>query len=144
MRVVFDTSVWLNAFLNSRCAAARILAATAEGTVVAVSTMLLWSELLRVLDREEVRQPLERTRRRPIALVALSIAQRVLVFAPAVPPPETRDAVDPGDAWLIQCALTGNAEYIVTNDWRLLFLTRVGRIRILSPAEFVAEVLDHQ
>jgi len=144
LRVVLDTSVWLNAFLNSKCPAARIVAATAEGTVIAISTMLLWSELLGLLDREEVRRPLERTRRRAITLVAVSIAERVLVFTPAVSPPETRGAVDPGDAWLIQCALAGNADYIVTNDWRLLFLARVGRIRILSPAEFVAEVLDHQ
>jgi putative PIN family toxin of toxin-antitoxin system len=144
LRVVLDTSVWLNALLNSKCPAARIVAATAEGTIVAVSTILLWSELLRVLEQEEVRQPLERTHRRAIALAAVSIAQQILVFAPTAPTTEPQDAVDPGDAWLIQSALTGNAEYIVTNDWRLLFLGRVGRIRIRSPAEFVAEVLDHQ
>jgi predicted nucleic acid-binding protein len=57
--------------------------------------------------------------------------------------PNDTQADDPFDAFLLEMALAGEADYLVTDDYRagLLQRSQVGRTRILTPAAFCLEVL---
>lgn len=57
-------------------------------------------------------------------------------------PHENSLADDSDDDWVIQCALSGNADYIVTGDKALLALSRIGNVLIVSPGDFVTKVLE--
>lgn len=53
------------------------------------------------------------------------------------------EADDPDDAFLLAMAVEGEADYLVTGDRRAGLLQRghIGRTRIVTPAQFCAEVL---
>lgn len=53
------------------------------------------------------------------------------------------DTEDPDDSFLLAMALAGDVDYLVTGDRRAGLLQRghIGRARILTPAQFCAEVL---
>jgi putative PIN family toxin of toxin-antitoxin system len=144
MTVVLDANVWISAFLSSTGPPARIVAAVGNGTLVAVSSTHLWSELLGALTQPKLRRILQRKGAWETTQAALVVAQRLVLLVPAVSPQETWLAADPDDDWVIQCALTANADYIISGDRHLLSLGQVGRVRIISPAEFAAEVLDQR
>jgi len=44
---------------------------------------------------------------------------------------------DPTDNKIVECAVAGNADYIVSGDKHLLDLKRYGGIDIISPARFL-------
>lgn len=51
------------------------------------------------------------------------------------------DVRDPNDAHILAAAITGEADYLVTGDRDLLVLAgtpELGRLRIVTPAEFLA------
>lgn len=45
---------------------------------------------------------------------------------------------DPDDDRVLECALEGGADYLVSGDRRLLGIERYGGIRIVTPREFMA------
>ncbi|WP_421705691.1 putative toxin-antitoxin system toxin component, PIN family [Alloalcanivorax xenomutans] len=53
------------------------------------------------------------------------------------------EAKDPDDAFLLAMAVEGEADYLVTGDRRAGLLQRghIGRTRIVTPAQFCAEML---
>lgn len=48
--------------------------------------------------------------------------------------------VDPKDNRVLECALAGKADYIISGDKHLLDLKTLGRIKIVSPTEFLASL----
>jgi predicted nucleic acid-binding protein len=119
-----------------------VVAAVGQGEIIAISTPLLWAELSAVLGQEKIRRRLDRSGRREITLLAASFVRRMLVFFPANPSPEGTATTDPREDAVVECAINGKADGIVTDCYRLLFRRRVGDAPIVSPTEFVAEVID--
>jgi uncharacterized protein len=73
---------------------------------------------------------------------ALTIAkERIADFAELVTPARNIDAVkeDPTDNRILECAITGNSDAIVTGDQHLLGLGQFAGIKILKAAEFLAQ-----
>ncbi len=66
--------------------------------------------------------------------------QTLSTLALVVQPTETIMAIahDPSDNKFIECAVTGEAEYIISGDDHLLTLKQYRGIQILSPVDFVA------
>lgn len=59
-----------------------------------------------------------------------------------VEPTETVDVVrDPDDNRLIEAALAGDADVVVTGDQDLLILQAVGKVRIMTPRDFLEDEL---
>ncbi len=50
---------------------------------------------------------------------------------------------DPDDDKFIECAVELGADYIVSGDKELLTVKKFGNIRILSPRQFLNEVIDN-
>jgi putative PIN family toxin of toxin-antitoxin system len=143
MKAVLDTNVWVSGFLNPDGIPGQILDAVRDRRVSVVSSPRLWSELQRTLSYRRVRTPLEQDGLWDDVLSFL-VAQPDVIFVHEVEPTSSWVPNDRDDDWVIQCALTANAEYIISGDRHLLSLGEVGPVRILSPADFVAEVLDQE
>lgn len=139
MKVVLDTNVWVSALLAPRSNPGRLLMMTRLGLLHVVSSRVLWEELYRAVGYTRVRTPLERdglweTTRRFLH------GHPMVAFVPAVDPEEPWMPRDEADNWVIQCALTANADLVITGDKELLRLGRIRDVRLLSPREALAEL----
>ncbi len=141
MKVVLDTNVWVSAYISPKATPGRIVRAVPNGQVEAISTEHLWTELRRVLYEPKVRQALEARGQWDEARLLVAL-QLLVEFIENESPHENWLVEDPDDDWVIQCALSGNADYIVTGDKALLGLARIGNVLIVSPGDFVSNVLE--
>ena len=100
-----------------------------------VTGTVLLEELDRVLRYPELQRYYSaEVRKRYVALVA---ALSEVVELPESVPPISRD---PDDDWVIACAVVGRADVIVSGDRDLLVLEQVGKIPILTAAQFLTRL----
>ena len=131
MRVTADSNVYVSAF-NFGGAPQRLLDLAESGAIQLVIAEPLIEEILDVLGRKlgwsagELRMARERLRH----------------YAELVIPSERVDAVkdDPDDNRVLECALGGRSEVIVTGDKDLLRLGEFRGIRIVRVAELLEEL----
>ena len=135
MIVVLDKNVLVSSLLNSSGKPAEIIKHwEAERFDVAVSPRLL-EELRRALQYPQVAKYLK------IGEDTLNtFLRRYAMFAILVEPQIELEVVseDPADNRVLECAVTGNAAYIVTGDRHLLDLQEYQEIIILPPSSFLA------
>ena len=137
MRAVVDTNVVVSRFINPAGTPARVLT-LARGNAF----QLLASDHI----LEEYREALLSARlmsrhRRSVEEIVLDI-HRLRRLALMIEP-KTRLYVitdDPDDNKFLECAVEGEADYIVSGDRHLLSLGRYQQVRILTPAAFVMVV----
>jgi putative PIN family toxin of toxin-antitoxin system len=69
------------------------------------------------------------------------IQEEILPFAEVIKPKRRLRVVrrDPSDTQFLECAVAGKASVIISDDKDLLSLGRFRRIRIQSPAQFLAD-----
>jgi putative PIN family toxin of toxin-antitoxin system len=72
-------------------------------------------------------------------------ATRIMIALQALPgdtvdtgPPYLHVVADEADNRILECALAAKADYLITGDRHLLALRRYQRIRVVTPAEFLA------
>jgi putative PIN family toxin of toxin-antitoxin system len=134
--VVLDTNVLVSAVINPRGTPAQVLGAWRAGRFVLAISVAILEEVDRVLHYPKVTRfhqwPEERLRTLLEDLAHLAqLAHRT---------PGTREvrAVerDPTDNRFLECALEGQAEFLVTGDQHLLGLGRYEGAQIATPAAF--------
>jgi uncharacterized protein len=132
VRVVLDTNVLVSGIGWSGPPAAIVDAALA-GRVTPLTTSALLSELTRALGYPKLKS---------IAPAAETLVQ-LLRAAFIVVDVERRIAVcaDETDNRVLEAAVNGGADYIVTGDKHLLELDPFEGIRIVRPAEFLSTAL---
>jgi putative PIN family toxin of toxin-antitoxin system len=130
MRVVFDTNVYVSAlvFPGGRADAALRRAIEREHLVLISKPMV--GELLGVLARKFARDGEE------LARVALFVDDLCETVAPHVAVADLRDEADNR---ILECALAGSADRIVTGDRATLDLGAWRGIRIMTVAAFLDE-----
>ena len=130
MRVVVDTNVFAAALLSD-ATPRRVYQAFLSGTITLLFSRQTLFELATVLRRPVIQLVTSRAE----ADRLLSAIQRDGVIV------ETREPVlacrDPKDNRFLECALAGQASYLVTGDKDLLVLDPFHGIRILRPADFL-------
>lgn len=130
MRVVFDTNVLVSALVfpggQGEAALLRVLE---EKDVLFVSRPIL-DELLRVLARKFSRDPEE------LARVAVFLSDLAVVVRRRR---RLRVLKDEPDNRILECAIAGNAEAIVTGDRALLALREYRGVRMLALREYLSE-----
>jgi putative PIN family toxin of toxin-antitoxin system len=137
MRVVIDPNLLVSYLLTHRGSIAQILDVhlAREDFIPLVCPQLL-EELNRVLQYSKFQRYFNgETRLRFVAVIA---ALGELVDVPDELPRVVRD---PKDDYLIACALTGEADFIISGDKDVLDLNRIGRIQIVSARYFVDEIV---
>lgn len=134
MRVVFDTNIFVSAFvIPGRQAEAALLKAV-EGEAQLVVSRAIIHELLDVLARKFGRDPEE------LAHIAVFVAELADVVQPRRKLGVLRDDADNR---ILECALAGRADVIVTGDRAMLKLGEYQGVRIVTLREFL-QILEHE
>ena len=128
-RVVFDTNVLVSATL-SKGKPYTVLELAERGEVTSVTSPDIINELEDVLSRE--RLPFEREQ-------VDEFVGKVLSASELVTPEMDLEAVedDPDDNKILKCAVTGDADYIISGDSHLLDIEEYRGVEILNPDEFL-------
>jgi putative PIN family toxin of toxin-antitoxin system len=128
VRVVFDTNILVAALVfpggQGEAALRRIIE---ESDQLVLSRPIL-DELLDVLGRKFARDAEE------LAHVAVFLSELAVVVAPKR---RLQVVKDEPDNRILECAVAGRADAIVTGDKALLALKRYGKIRVLPLREYL-------
>lgn len=135
MRAVIDTNVAVSAALRGGTPPRAIVDAWLEGSFEAVTSVHLMAELERVFQRPHIVKQLEWSAVE-IADFLGSLAENARVVHPTQP--IHMIAADPPDNRVLEAAIEGQADYIVSGDQHLLALGSFEGIEIVSPARFAA------
>jgi putative PIN family toxin of toxin-antitoxin system len=123
MRVVFDTNILVSALVFPGGQGEAALRRIVDQTDRLVLSRAILDELLEVLGRKFARDAEE------LAHVAVFISELATVVAPRR---RLRIVKDDPDNRILECAVAGHADAIVTGDKALLALKRYEGIRVLG------------
>ena len=128
MKVVFDTNVYVSALTLPEGSAARAFDRIVTGEHELFLSKPILDELLGVLARKFARD------REELARVALFLSELATIAHP-----KRRLSVldDDADNRVLECALAGRIDVIVTGDKRMLKLGSYGDFRIITIREFL-------
>ena len=129
MRVVFDTNVLVSAMVMPGARGDEALLRIVDGRDELLVSRAIIDELLDVLARKFARDAEELAR---IALFLDSIAETI------EPSERLTVLADDPDNRILECALAGKADVVVTGDKRVLALGNWREVRVLSLAEYLA------
>jgi putative PIN family toxin of toxin-antitoxin system len=132
-RAVLDTQVLLRGGAGKTASlTGRIYDAWRAGRFVLLLSEPILEEIASVLRRPEVLQKLRLSPLEARALLAL-LRRRSVIVSPAIRITESRD---PADDKFLECAVTGDAHYLVSADTDLLSLGQIQGIPIIPPLSF--------
>jgi putative PIN family toxin of toxin-antitoxin system len=128
VRVVLDTNIFISALVFPRGRAEKVLHAAVDGQFDLLISKPIILEVLDVLATKFERNPEELSR---VALLLSDLGEVVR------PRKKVRILRDDPDNRIIECALAGGADAIVTGDRAMLDLTPIEKIQVLSLREFL-------
>ena len=131
MRVVFDTNVWISG-LVFKGEVRKVLQRALDEEFQAVISIPLLRELEKVLSSPKIGYS---------PSVVAATLQQVQSLCLLVHPTQKIQAIhrDPEDNRVLECALEGGADLIVSGDKHLLSLKTFQDIPILTPTQFLKE-----
>ena len=130
-RCVFDTNTVVSALLFSRSVPRRALARALQVGALLMSQALS-EELDDVLSRHRFDRYVTRQERTAFLRYLLRMAMSVEITE------RIQACRDPNDDKILELAVNGDADYIVTGDDDLLAMNPFRGIEIIRPAEFLA------
>jgi putative PIN family toxin of toxin-antitoxin system len=135
VRVVLDTNAVISALLFSGVSS-KLVSLWQNGLITPLLSREILDEYLRVLSYPKFQLSDEEIKE--------LIQQEILPFAEVVKPKRRWRVVrrDPSDNKFLECAVAGRASVIISGDKDLLSLGSFRRIRIQSPAQFLADHPD--
>ena len=134
IRVVFDTNIIISGLIANAGAPYQALEAWRRRDVVLLVSDAIIEEVVDVLARPFFRD------KRQISRSDIARVKHALKMDATVVSPNTRLEVvgdDPDDNRIVECALDGGADYIVSGDHHLLELKRFRDIQIVTAREFL-------
>lgn len=133
MRIVVDTNILVSATFWTGIPF-RIIECAEENLFELLLSKAIIDEFIEVLNYKEIQ---EKVRGRHLEMT--HTIEKLISIASIVEPREKIKAVkdDPDDDKVIECAVEGKADYIVSRDKHLLRLKEFRGIKIASPEEFV-------
>ena len=130
MRAVFDTNVLVSALMFEQSTPARAFFAALQGGEVLLSTPLA-NEISTILHRRRFNRYFSEEQRETFLIVLVQSSKLVEVI-------ETIQACrDPKDNMLLELAVSGKADALITGDTDLLVLNPFKKIAILQPEAFL-------
>jgi putative PIN family toxin of toxin-antitoxin system len=137
MRAVVDTNILIRALIKPSGTVGPVLARLAAGDYVQVYSDPVLSELVAKLALPRIRKK--------YAIDGSVIEGTLSVIALrgelVAPTRKLKVCRDPKDDLLIEAAVAGNAEYVVSDDQDLLVLKKIAQARFVTPRAFL-EALD--
>jgi putative PIN family toxin of toxin-antitoxin system len=134
--IVLDVNLLVRAILVPGCNSAKILDLARSGRVTLLISEEIIEEARRVLTYPRVAEGLSLSRAE-----LEDFLTQLRDFARYVRPSGPLEAVsgDPSGDKYLECAASGQADFIVTRDRMLLAMGRYQAIPIVSPADFLAD-----
>jgi len=133
IRAVIDTSILIRAIIKPQGSVGPVITHLRDGDYQAVCSFPLLEELVATLSLPRIRRKYHFTDGDVAAIVALLLVRGLLV----VPQRRIEVCRDRSDNMVLEAAVAGQADYIVTGDEDLLVLRLFEGIRIVEPAEFL-------
>ena len=135
-RSVLDTNVLIRAAITPLGAVAPIILRLREGKFTLIYSQAIFDELVEKLELPRIRNKYNLSKASIENFLAVLIAYGERVE------PDRKVTVcrDPDDNHIIEVALTGKAEFVVTGDEDLLVLHHYETIRFVTPREFLLEL----
>jgi len=130
MKVVFDTNIFISAFVIPGSQAEKAVLRIVEGRDVLLLSKGILDELLTVLSTKFSRDKEEISR---VAVILSEIGEWV------VSSEKIKVLNDDPDNRILGCAVSGNADVIVTGDKKLLRLRGYEETKIISLKEYLRE-----
>ncbi|MDE3088331.1 MAG: putative toxin-antitoxin system toxin component, PIN family [Chloroflexota bacterium] len=134
MRAVVDTNILIRALIKPDGTVGPVLKRLAANDYTLVYSESILDELLAKFALPRIRQKYHLDDHAIETVLALFALRGVLVH----PTRRVQVCRDPKDDMIIEAALEGAAEYIVTGDEDLLTLKRFEKIQIVTPRIFLA------
>ena len=133
MRVVLDTNVLVSGTFW-RGASSKILEMADKRLLEMVLSKELIEEYYQVISREEIMDKIEDKN-----LILNKSVSKLIKDAIIVEPLEKLNIVDEDmdDNRILECAVEGSAEFVITRDNHLLKLKEFREIKIITPDEFL-------
>mgnify|MGYP000011741149 CR=1 FL=1 len=129
MKVVFDTNIYISAFVIPGGNAEKAYLHAVDGNFELCTSIAILTELARKLDEKFGWE------KEKIELLITSISNLANTFKTS---PRLKVLSDDPDNRILECALDATAEFIVTGDKHLLNLTRYQDIEIIKLSAFLA------
>lgn len=128
MRAVLDTNVLISGIFWTG-SSNRVILSWKEGKFTLVTSLAIISELVKVLKDFKIKLPED---------IIGQWADLIIRNSIIVEPNENINAVkeDPKDNIFVETAVSGNADYIVSQDYHLLKLKEFRGIKIVTPDKF--------
>lgn len=136
MRFIVDTNILISAFFWGGTPG-KVLEIAQRSNYTLISSEDLLLELLDVLQREKFAERLRRIGRTPSQF--LQNFRALVDVIDVIPLPEPI-CDDPDDDAILACALSGDADVIVSGDDDLLRLKMYADIPIVTPTQFLSLV----
>ena len=130
MKVVFDTNIFISAFVIPGSQAEKAVLRIIEGSDVLLLSKGILNELLTVLSTKFSRDKEEISR---VAVILSEITEWV------EPSEKIKVLNDDPDNRILECAVSGTADIIVTGDKELLRLRGYEKTKIISLKEYLGE-----
>lgn len=136
---MLDTNVLISTTLSEVGFSSQILRAARDKQVHLVVSAYILTEFSKVIRRSHITKKYKNQSEKADALIRFLNVRARFAFPQTIPAVLADDAKD--DA-ILACAKAGKARYIVSGDKHLLLLREYEGIKILSPREFVEQVLN--
>jgi putative PIN family toxin of toxin-antitoxin system len=128
MRVVFDTNIFISAIVIPGCLAEKAIFKIIEGKDSLIISKEIINELLSLLSRKFSRDS------EAVSRVAVYLSEIVELVNPTE---RIRILKDEPDNRILECALCGKADAIVTGDKEMLKLKEYKGMKIISLKEYL-------
>jgi len=128
VKVVFDTNIFISAFVIPNSKAEQAIIKIIEGSDTLLLSKEIVGEILSVLSTKFHRD------REAISHVALYLSELARIVKPTR---KIRLFKDDPDNRILECAVSGKADVIVTGDKEILKLGEYEGIRIISLKEYL-------
>jgi uncharacterized protein len=140
--VLVDTNVWVSAFINPAGSPARLHRAWLDNRLQVLVSLPLLDELSDVLTRPRI------TRKYPIQATDIEGFLKLLIRRSqiVVPTGSVRKCRDPDDDLILETAILGQAQYVVTRyddmkrDLDLIKHLQAHGVAVLSVQQFLADL----
>lgn len=136
MKITVDTNVLVSAAFWYG-PSNEIIGRVENGEIELFLSEEIIEEFRGVLDYKEIRDKIKNKH-----LESLKTLDTIIYISKIINPIKKIDIIkeDPDDNKILECALTGNVDYIVTQDNHLLKLKEFEGIKILAPKEFLRTI----
>lgn len=135
MKIVVDTNVVVSGLLVPDGPPGRVVDLWIENKLTVIVCKVLIEEYFDVLLRPKFKKAGTIIERQDLLVGLLELENSIFVY-----PKTVIDVIrdDPDDNRILECAVEGEVQYIISGDYHLLTLKEFQGIPIVSPAEFLS------